>query len=123
VPHPYVGMMLDPADYIPGIGATVYINGLPRVTAGTAGLPTPPHLPIGGMFIKPPTSESQMFLGSQTVVADENPLGYAPLPVLSCQDIGMPAVPRPRKKSLPKSRRDRTVPVIPRKTRLLEHFG
>jgi YD repeat-containing protein len=113
VPHPYVGMMLDPADYIPGIGATVYINGLPRVTAGTAGLPMPPHLPIGGMFIKPPTSESQMFLGSQTVVADDNPLGYAPLPVLSCQDIGMPAVMRPRKKSLPKSLMLPTTQVIP----------
>jgi RHS repeat-associated protein len=113
IPHPYIGMMLDPIDYIPIIGATVYINGLPRVTAGTQGLPVPPHLPIGGMFVKPPTSESEMMMGSATVIADENPLGYAPLPVLSCQDIGIPGVPRPRKKGIAKSLLLPTTQIIP----------
>jgi methyl coenzyme M reductase subunit C-like uncharacterized protein (methanogenesis marker protein 7) len=30
IPHPYIGMVLDVMDYIPKIGATVYVNGLPR---------------------------------------------------------------------------------------------
>ena len=37
LPNPFVGIVLDPLDYIPKIGATVKINGLPRAQAGTMG--------------------------------------------------------------------------------------
>src|SRR6185295_10758994 len=30
IPHPYIGMVLDVMDYLPKIGATVKVNGLPR---------------------------------------------------------------------------------------------
>lgn len=30
LPTPYVGMVFDPFDYLPFIGATTYISGLPR---------------------------------------------------------------------------------------------
>ena len=33
VPHPFVGMLVDPMDFAPIIGATVMINGMPRATA------------------------------------------------------------------------------------------
>ena len=48
VPHPFVGMLMDPFDYVPVVGATVMINGMPRAIAGTAGKAVPPHIPIGG---------------------------------------------------------------------------
>ena len=103
IPHPYIGMVLDVMDYIPKIGATVYVNGLPRGQGGTAGQAIPPHIPMGGMFVKPPTNESELFLGSATVAVDDEPFVYGMLPVLTCQDIGMPALPRLKKKSSAKS--------------------
>jgi hypothetical protein len=30
LPHPYVGILFDPFDYAPFVGASTYINGLPR---------------------------------------------------------------------------------------------
>ena len=103
IPHPYIGMVLDVMDYLPIIGATVYVNGLPRGKGGTAGQAIPSHIPMGGMFVKPPTNESELFLGSATVAADDDPLVYGMLPALSCQDIGMPAMPHVKQHSSPKS--------------------
>ena len=103
LPNPYVGMVFDPVDYIPFIGATVYINGLPRAVAGTNGQALPPHLPLAGPFAKPPTNESEIFMGSSTVVVDGSPQSFLAMPVLSCQDIGMPAPFRAKKKGAAKS--------------------
>lgn len=105
IPHPYVGMVFDPADYIPIIGSTVSINGLPRAIAGTTGKPIPTHTPIGGTFIKPPGNEDEDFMGSSTVAIDGDAATYMGLPVLSCQDVGMIPPPRlnPKKKTKVKS--------------------
>src|SRR2546423_1820956 len=101
IPHPFIGLVLDPMDYIPIIGATVFINGLPRTQAST-GVIALPHFPIGGIFIKPPGNEGEVFMGSATVLADGEPLTYLALPVLSCQDFGIPPPFRLKKK--PKTR-------------------
>ena len=105
IPHPFVGFLIDPFDYVPIVGATVMVNGLPRAQAGTAGKAVPPHIPIGGMFVKPPANECEMFMGSATVEVDGDAFSYMALPALSCQDIGMPPPPRvnPKKKSKVKS--------------------
>jgi len=103
LPHPYVGMVFDPMDYVPVLGATVYINGLPRGVAGSSGQALPPHIPMGGPFMKPPSNESEIFMGSATVVVDGDPQSFLALPVLSCQDVGIVAPPRPKKKAVPKS--------------------
>ncbi len=97
LPNPYIGIVFDPMDYVPMLGATVYINGLPRGIAGGSGQALPPHIPLAGPFAKPPTNESEIFMGSSTVVVDGSPQSYLALPVLSCQDIGSPAPPRPGK--------------------------
>ncbi|MCH9683230.1 MAG: hypothetical protein K0V04_17480 [Deltaproteobacteria bacterium] len=102
VPHPAIGMLLDPADYAPWIGATVNVNGVPRAQAGTAGVMIPPHIPIGGIFVKPPSNEFEVFMGSSTVAADGDAQSRLGLPALSCSDIGIPAPPR-AKGSPPKS--------------------
>ena len=56
IPHPYTGIVFDPIAFLPIIGTTVMVNGLPAATAGTAGKAIPPHIPIGGMFVKPPSN-------------------------------------------------------------------
>ena len=105
IPHPFIGMLIDPFDFIPIVGATVMVNGVPRAIAGTAGKAIPPHIPIGGMFVKPPASECELFMGSATVAIDGDAAGYMALMCLSCHDIGMPPPPRvnPKKKSKVKS--------------------
>lgn len=97
MPHPHIGMIIDPMDYVPILGGTVFIGPLPRASAGTAGKPFP-HIPMGGPFVKPPMNESEIFMGSATVLADGDPFSYTALPVLSCQDVGMISPPRKKPK-------------------------
>jgi len=99
IPHPFVGMLLDVMDYLPFVGATVFVAGMPRAQAGTAGKNVPPHIPIGGMFIKWPGNECEMFMGSATVEVDGDAFSHLGLPVLSCQDIGVPPPPRLKRQS------------------------
>ncbi len=103
IPHPFIGALFDPMDYMPKFGATVLINGMPRAHAGTAVKATPPHIPMGGPFMMPAGNEGQLFMGSSTVLVEGEPMGYAGLPVLTCQDIGMPAPLRPSKKTSARS--------------------
>ena len=45
--HPYVGMVLDVSAYIPLIGSTVNINGVPRGVSDSAGvMMTMMHIPL-----------------------------------------------------------------------------
>ncbi|NJK30995.1 MAG: hypothetical protein HC927_00525 [Deltaproteobacteria bacterium] len=97
VPHPFVGIVLDPFDYLPLIGATVLINGLPRGQGGSLVTPVVPHIPIGGVFLEPPENEAELLMGSSTVVVEDEPFSYLGLPVLSCSDVGAPPPPRPPK--------------------------
>ena len=90
-------------DLAPIIGATVMVNSMPRATAGTGCKNIPPHIPIGGTFVKPPGNEGEIFMGSATVLADGAPLSFLALPVLSCSDVGMPPPPRAKKKGGAKS--------------------
>jgi len=105
IPHPFIGMLFDPMDFIPLVGASVKVNGMPRAVAGTSGKAIPPHIPMGGMFVKPPSNECEMFMGSATVNMDGDPASFMALPALSCHDIGMIAPIRlsPKKKTTMKS--------------------
>lgn len=102
VPHPFIGMLYDPMELAPFIGATVFVNGMPKATAGSEGKAVPPHIPIGGVFVPPPPgNECEMFMGSATVLFEGEPASYTALPALSCQSIGVPAPPRAKKKPKP----------------------
>jgi hypothetical protein len=74
---------------------------------------TPPHIPLGVSFVKPPGNESELLLGSATVAADGDPLAYGMLPVLTCTDIGTPAMPHMKQHATPKSLMLPTAIVIP----------
>lgn len=90
VPIPVAGIILDPSDYDEG-ACTVHVNGLPRARAGTLCQLSPPHIPIGGPFLKPPLNESEVYEGSSTVTADGDALSAMGHRVLGCDDLGAPA--------------------------------
>jgi len=96
MPNPYVGIVMEPLDYAPVVGATVLINGLPRAQAGTGSIQISPHLPLGGPLVPPPTGEGEVFMGSMTVALDGDAQSFLGMPVLTCQSIGMPAPLRPK---------------------------
>ena len=99
LPNPFMGMVLDMFAWLPFIGATVMINGLPAAQAGTEVKAIPPHLPLAGPFAPPlPGNEGEIFMGSATVVVDGAPQARMGVPVLSCHSIGMPAPIRKGKK-------------------------
>lgn len=61
VTHPFNGL-LDGA-----LSSDVNIEGRPAATVGSTASNTPPHVPIGGSFSKPPSNEGRVTLGSTTV--------------------------------------------------------
>lgn len=104
LPHPYIGLVIDPFDYIPFIGATVKVNGVPRGNTGTAGMIiTFVHIPFGAGFTLPPIigHNSQNFFGSKNVRVDGAPLSGAGYMLMTCNDIGIPLSLAPGKKFIP----------------------
>lgn len=104
MPHPYIGLVIDPFDYIPFIGATVKVNGVPRGNTDTAGMIiTFVHIPFGvGFTIFPIIGhDSQNFFGSKKVLVDGAPMSGAGYMLMTCNDIGLPLSMRPGKKFIP----------------------
>jgi uncharacterized Zn-binding protein involved in type VI secretion len=87
--HPFIGIIFDPVAFIPGLGSSILVNGVPLANAGTAAQDIPVHFPLGGSFIKPPANEGELFMGSATVIAEGEPFSHQGHPVLSCHDMGM----------------------------------
>lgn len=91
--HPYIGMVIDPADYIPFLGTNVSVNGLKRGVSDTGGIIIPlMHIPLAGPFAMASIigHESTNFFASQTVFCDGvrmSPKGYM---VMTCNDVGIP---------------------------------
>jgi RHS repeat-associated protein len=89
VPLPYVGIVVDPADYIPFLGSTVLVNNIHRGCGFTAGR-------IGCFIHLPKTAlpnvghESVTFFASLKVEADGNMLAPAGYMVMTCNDVGIP---------------------------------
>lgn len=104
MPHPYIGLVIDPFDYIPFIGATIKVNGVPRGNTDTMGMIiTFVHIPFGAGFTIFPIigHDSQNFFGSKRVMADGAPMSGAGYMVMTCNDIGLPLSFRPGKKFKP----------------------
>lgn len=104
LPHPYIGLVIDPFDYIPFIGATVNVNNVPRGNTDTAGMIiTFVHIPFGVGFSLVPVigHDSQNFFGSKTVSVDGAPMSGAGYMLMTCNDIGLPLSFRPGKKFKP----------------------
>ena len=101
LPTPHISIVFDPFDYLPIIGGSVYVCGMLRANAGTSGIAF--HIPLGFPFSEPlPQENDEIFMGSATVGADGQPFSSLAMPVLSCQMIGMPSIPRVPKRGTPK---------------------
>ena len=91
--HPYIGMVLDVADYIPFLGTNVSVNGLKRGVSDTGGIIIPlMHIPLVGPFLMTAMigHESMNFFASESVLCDGSrvsPKGYM---VMTCNDVGIP---------------------------------
>ena len=62
VPHPFAGILDG------GLSADVKVMGRPAATVGSTASNTPPHVPSGGTFVKPPTNQAKIVRGSSTVL-------------------------------------------------------
>jgi YD repeat-containing protein len=104
LPHPYIGLVIDPFDYIPFIGATVSVNNVPRGNTDTSGIIiTFVHIPFGVGFSLVPMigHDSQNFFGSKTVSVDGAPMSGSGYILMTCNDIGLPLSFSPGKKFKP----------------------
>ncbi|MBB6275014.1 DUF6531 domain-containing protein [Porphyromonas circumdentaria] len=91
--HPYIGLVIDPADYIPFLGSDVHINGLKRGVSDTSGvLLTFQHIPLFGPFVMMPVigHESMNFYSSEHTFADETRLCPKGHMLMTCNDVGIP---------------------------------
>ncbi|WP_051959842.1 RHS repeat-associated core domain-containing protein [Sphingobacterium sp. ML3W] len=100
--HPYIGIVIDPMDYIPFIGSSVNVNGIPRGVTDTGGrIITFVHIPLfTGPFAMTPVigHESMNFFGSKDAYMEGrriSPKGYMEM---TCNDIGIPLSLSPGKK-------------------------
>jgi len=79
-PYPFNGI-IDGA-----LSANVTIEGMPAATLGSTATNTPPHIPIGGTFIKPPSNQGTIITGSATVTIGGRPAARAGDTAITCND-------------------------------------
>lgn len=80
VPHPFSGVIDS------GVSADVTIGGMPAATVNSGATNTPPHIPIGGTFVKPPSNTATIVKGSATVQINGKPAARAGDTALTCND-------------------------------------
>lgn len=68
------------------LSTNVLIGGLPAATVGSRATNTPPHLPQGGPFQKPPTNLGEIITGSPTVMINGKPAARAGDTARTCND-------------------------------------
>lgn len=61
LPHPFMGIIDN------NLSPDVKIMGMPAATVDSMASNTPPHIPQGGPFQKPPTNKASIKMGSVTV--------------------------------------------------------
>src|SRR5271167_669732 len=92
--HPYIGIVMDPFDYVPFLGTSVHVNGFKRGNSDTSGIIIPlVHIPL----FTPPWlmtpiigHESMNFFASQTVFSDSTRMSPKGHMLMTCNDIGIP---------------------------------
>ncbi|SRR6266508_485577 len=80
-PHPFNGKLLN------NLSTNVMIDGLAAATQGSIAMNIPPHVPIGaGPFMKPPTNQGTVQMGSTTVLINNKPAARVGDTVMTCND-------------------------------------
>jgi uncharacterized Zn-binding protein involved in type VI secretion len=69
-----------------GLSSDVMIEGQPAATVGSTAVNTPPHIPIGGTFVIPPTNQATIIRGSATVLINGKPAARMGDTAQTCND-------------------------------------
>lgn len=80
LPHPFRGILnVD-------LSPTVFVNGSPIATLGSVANNTPPHVPQGGTFQRPPSNRATIRTGSPTVFANGRAVARSGDTANTCND-------------------------------------
>jgi uncharacterized Zn-binding protein involved in type VI secretion len=82
VPHPFSGI-IDGA-----VSLDVTIGGAAAATIGSTATNTPPHIPIGGTFVIPPTNQATITAGSGSVTINGKGAARSGDQARTCDDTG-----------------------------------
>ena len=80
VPHPFTGMIDG------SLSSDVNIMGMPAATQNSTASNTPPHVPIGGSFVNPPSNRATIMMGSATVFINSKPAARSGDTATTCND-------------------------------------
>lgn len=80
VPHPFNGIIDS------SVSVDVKIGGMGAATVGSMASNTPPHIPIGGSFVVPPTNKGTITQGSGSVMINGKPAARAGDSAQTCAD-------------------------------------
>jgi uncharacterized Zn-binding protein involved in type VI secretion len=80
VPHPFSGVIDT------GVSTNVLINGRGAALQDSGATNTPPHVPIGGSFVSPPSNRASIVMGSSTVLINGKQAARAGDPANTCND-------------------------------------
>jgi uncharacterized Zn-binding protein involved in type VI secretion len=80
LPSPFNGILTG------GLSPNVRIMGMPAAVVGSTAVNTPPHLPQGGPFQKPPSNQGQIITGSATVRINGRPAARSGDQATTCND-------------------------------------
>lgn len=80
LPHPFNGILNGQ------LSPNVKIMGRPAAVVGSTAMNTPPHIPQGGPFQKPPSNQGKVIIGSMTVKINGKPAARAGDTAMTCND-------------------------------------
>jgi uncharacterized Zn-binding protein involved in type VI secretion len=80
LPHPFVGILMQ------GLSTNVMIGGMPAATVDSIAINTPPHIPQGGPFQKPPSNQGKILMGSPTVLINKKMAARNGDMAMTCND-------------------------------------
>jgi len=79
-PHPFSGIIDG------GLSSNVNIAKMAAATVQSTATNTPPHVPIGGTFVKPPANKATIIKGSSTVFINKKAAARNGDTALTCND-------------------------------------
>jgi uncharacterized Zn-binding protein involved in type VI secretion len=80
VPHAFSGIIDG------SLSSDVKIEGMPAATLNSTATNTPPHIPQGGTFVKPPSNRATIIKGSATVLINGKPAARSGDTAMTCND-------------------------------------
>lgn len=80
LPHPFDGIING------NLSSNVNIMGMPAATRDSTADNTPPHVPQGGPFQRPPSNRGQIITGSTTVNINNKPAARNGDTAMTCND-------------------------------------